>query len=127
MMKMQSIEIPEFPRVRGEKVIEALYDFINEFVEQRDKELTDKQATALIKLTKELTSSIEAEKRSSTSDKDIKEMHFLSQLKQRSIKEAEFMAYVRRNERMTVPKGVRAALDIGEGSLVRCKIRKVET
>jgi len=44
-----------------------------------------------------------------------------------SVEEAEFTAYVRRNGRMTVPKEVRDALDIGESSLVRCKIRKVET
>jgi len=41
--------------------------------------------------------------------------------------DAEFTAYVRRNGRMTVPKEVRDALDIDEGSLVRCKIRRVET
>jgi AbrB family looped-hinge helix DNA binding protein len=41
--------------------------------------------------------------------------------------EVEFTAYVRRNGRMTVPKEVRDALGINESSLVRCKIRKVET
>jgi len=41
--------------------------------------------------------------------------------------EAEFTAYVRRNGRMTVPKEVRDALGIDEGSLVKCKIRRVET
>jgi len=41
--------------------------------------------------------------------------------------EAEFTAYVRRNGRMTVPKEVRDALSIKEGSLVKCKIRRVET
>lgn len=127
MMEMQPVETPEFPRVRGEKTIEALYDFINEFTEQRGKDLTDKQATALIKFAKELISSVEAEKRSGPPDKGIKEMRFLSQLKQRIINEAEFMAYVRRNKRMTIPNGVMTALGIEEGSLVRCKIRKVKT
>jgi AbrB family looped-hinge helix DNA binding protein len=41
--------------------------------------------------------------------------------------EAEFTAYVRRNGRMTVPKEVRDALRIDEGSLVKCRIRRVET
>ena len=43
------------------------------------------------------------------------------------VKEAEFTVYVRRNGRMTVPKEVRDALDIEEGKLVKCKIRKVKT
>jgi len=41
--------------------------------------------------------------------------------------EAEFTAYVRRNGRMTIPKEVRDALGIEEGSLTKCRIRKVET
>lgn len=44
-----------------------------------------------------------------------------------SVEEAEFTAYVRKGGRMTVPKGVRDALDIEERNLVKCKIRKVET
>jgi len=48
-MEMQFIEIPEFPKLRGEKAVEALYDFVDELEKQRDKELTDKQTTALIK------------------------------------------------------------------------------
>ena len=44
-----------------------------------------------------------------------------------SVNEAEFTAYIRRNGRITVPKEVRDALDIEEGNLVKCKIRKVET
>jgi AbrB family looped-hinge helix DNA binding protein len=43
-----------------------------------------------------------------------------------SVDEAEFTAYIRRNGRITVPKEVRDALDIEEGDLVKCKIRKVE-
>ena len=82
-MEMQFIEIPEFPRLRGEKAIKALYDFINELEEQRGKELTDNQTTALIKLAKGLISSIEAEKRSDTSDK---EMRFVTQLKRKIMK-----------------------------------------
>lgn len=39
--------------------------------------------------------------------------------------EAEFTAYVRREGRVTVPKGVRDALIIKEGNLVKCKISKV--
>ena len=70
---MQPLEIPEFPVLRGEKAIEALYDFINELEEQRGKELTEKQTTALIKLTKGLISFIEAEIQSDTSCKNTKE------------------------------------------------------
>jgi len=44
-----------------------------------------------------------------------------------SVEEAEFTAYIRRNGRMTVPKEVRDALDIEEGKLVKCKIKRVET
>ena len=75
---MQYIEIPEFPVLRGEKAIKALYDFIDELEEQRGKELTEKQTTALIKLAKGLISSIEAETRSDTSYKNTKEMRFVT-------------------------------------------------
>ena len=75
-MEMQSLEIPEFQILRGEKAIKALYDFINELEEQRGEELKEKQIAALIKLAKGLISSIEAETRSGTSDKDIKEIRF---------------------------------------------------
>jgi hypothetical protein len=79
---MQFIEIPDFPRLRGEKAIEALYDFVDEREEQRGEELTDKQAKALIKFVWGLISSIEAEKQFVTSDKDVKETRFVSQLKE---------------------------------------------
>lgn len=82
MIEMQFIEIPEFPRLRGEKAIEALYDFVDELEEQRGEELTDKQAKALIKFAWGLIFSIEAEKQLGTSDKDIKEIRFVSQLKE---------------------------------------------
>lgn len=39
--------------------------------------------------------------------------------------EAMFTAYVRREGRITVAKEVRDMLDIEEGTLVECKIRKV--
>ncbi len=75
VMEMQSIEIPEFPRLRGEKAIRALYDFINELEGQRGNELTEKQTAALIKLAKGLILSIETEARSDTSDKNIVRVH----------------------------------------------------
>ena len=78
---MRFIEIPEFPRLRGEKAIKALHDFINELVEQIDKELTDKHTTALIKLAKGLIYSIKAETRSNTSERGIKEKGFVTQIK----------------------------------------------
>jgi AbrB family looped-hinge helix DNA binding protein len=42
-------------------------------------------------------------------------------------KEAEFTVYVRREGRVTIPKEVRDALKIKEGSLVECRISKVRT
>ena len=78
----QLIEIPEFSVLRGEEAIWPLLDFINEVEEDRSKGwLTKKQAKALIKLANGLISSIEAEMRSGTSDKDIKETRFLTHLK----------------------------------------------
>ena len=44
-----------------------------------------------------------------------------------TVERAEFTVYVRKDGRMTVPKGVRDALDIEEGNLVKCEIKKVET
>ena len=85
-MEMRYIEIPEFPRLRGEKAIEALCDFINELEEQRGKELTDKQTTTLIKFAKGLILSIEEEKLLDTSDKGVKEMRFVSHLKRKIMK-----------------------------------------
>ena len=82
-MKMQPIVIPEFPRLRGEKAIKALYDFISELEEQRGKELTDEQTTAMIKLAEGLISFIEAEKPLGSSDK---ERRFVTQLKKTIMK-----------------------------------------
>lgn len=64
MIRMQPNQIPEFPKLRGEEATEALHDFIKELEEQRGKELTDKQTTALIKFSLGLISSIEADNRS---------------------------------------------------------------
>ena len=44
-----------------------------------------------------------------------------------SVEEAEIMAYITGNGRMTIPKEVRDVLGIEEGNLVKCKLRKVET
>ena len=63
-MGIQPIQIPEFPKLRGEEAIETLHDFMRELEEQRGKELTDKQTTALIKFSLSLISSIEAENQS---------------------------------------------------------------
>jgi len=82
-MEMQPIEIPEFEILRGEKAIEALNVFINELEGQRDKELTDKQTNALIKMAKGLISSIEAETRLEDSSE---ETDLLRHLKETTIK-----------------------------------------
>jgi len=42
-------------------------------------------------------------------------------------KAVEFTVYVRKEGRITVPREVRAALNIEEGNLVRCKIEKLGT
>ena len=80
---MQPIGVPKFPRLRGEKAIKALYDFINELEEQRGKELTEKQTTALIKFAKGLIFSIKVETLSGSSDK---EKRFATQLKRTIMK-----------------------------------------
>jgi len=82
-MEMQPIEIPEFEILHGEKAIEALHVFINELEEQRGKELTDKQTNALIKLAKELISSIETETPLDTSSE---ETDLLRHLKETTMK-----------------------------------------
>jgi hypothetical protein len=78
---MQLIGIPEFPRLRGEKAVEALCDFVDALEKQRSEVLTDKQITALIKFARGLISSIEAETQLGTSEKDIKEIAFVNQLR----------------------------------------------
>ena len=42
-------------------------------------------------------------------------------------KVAEFTVYVRKEGRITIPREVRAALNIKEGNLVKCKIEKLGT
>ncbi len=64
VMGMQPIQIPEFPKLRGEEAIQVLHDFMRELKEQRGKNLTDRQTTALIKFSLGLISSIETENRS---------------------------------------------------------------
>ena len=81
MIEMQFIDIPESPSLRGEKAVAALYDFVNELEKQRSEELTDKQTNALIKFAWGLISSIEAERQLGSSEKDIKEMVFVNQLR----------------------------------------------
>jgi len=38
----------------------------------------------------------------------------------------EFVSYVRKEGRITLPKEVRDALNIGEDCLVRCRVEKVK-
>ncbi len=80
-MIVQRVEIPEFPVLRGPEAMEALHGFIDELEEERGKELTDKQTNALIMIANGLISSIEAETRMVTPNKDIKEGRFVTQLK----------------------------------------------
>ncbi len=43
---MHRTMVPEVPRLRGEKAIEALYGFVNELEKQREKQLVDKEILA---------------------------------------------------------------------------------
>lgn len=56
------IEIPEFPTLRGEKAVKALHDFVAELEEKRRGESADKQTTSLIKIAKELISTIQVDR-----------------------------------------------------------------
>jgi chromatin remodeling complex protein RSC6 len=78
---MQPIEIPEFPTLRGEEAIKALYEYIRELKEQKSEELTKKQTKALIKLAQSLISAIETETRSAATEKKIKSPRLAAQLK----------------------------------------------
>lgn len=61
MMEMP-VEIPEFPRLRGEKAVKALHGLVAELEEQRRNGSADKKTNALIKIAKGLISSIQAER-----------------------------------------------------------------
>ncbi len=66
---MRVIEIPEFPTLRGQEAIDALNEIIKELEQQKGKELTEKQAKALIKVANGLISSIKVEIDSKIPDK----------------------------------------------------------
>jgi hypothetical protein len=51
---MKHIEIPKVPALNLEKAIKATDDYLKELEQMKDEGLTDKQATALVKLTEEL-------------------------------------------------------------------------
>lgn len=55
------IKVPEFPILRGQDAIDALNEIVKELKEQKDKELTVKQAKALTKFANGLILSIQAE------------------------------------------------------------------
>jgi phage host-nuclease inhibitor protein Gam len=58
---MQYLNIPKFPTLRGEDAIKALNDYVQELVEQKPEELTDKQVTTLTKFAEGLISSIQSQ------------------------------------------------------------------
>jgi len=60
------IEVPQFPVLHGQDAIDALNEIIKELKEQKTKELTVKQAKALIKFANGLILSIQAEMSSET-------------------------------------------------------------
>lgn len=60
------IKIPEFPVLRGQDAIDALKEIVKELKEQKDKELTVKQAKALTEFANGLILSIQAEMSSET-------------------------------------------------------------
>jgi hypothetical protein len=75
---MQSITLPEFPRLQGEEAIEALHNFIKELNEEGNKELTKKQTKTLKKLAKGIITSIETTKNEEPQNK---EMGFASKIR----------------------------------------------
>jgi hypothetical protein len=75
---MQSIALPEFPRLQGEEAIEALHNFIEELNEEGNKDLTKKQTKTLKKLAKEIITSIESTK---SEEPQIEEMGFASKIR----------------------------------------------
>jgi hypothetical protein len=83
--KLELIEIPEFPILHGEKAIKALQDYIRELEEQKNEELTDKQAKAMIQLAQGLISTIETETRT-VSRKKPRESRFVEQFKKAIIR-----------------------------------------
>jgi len=58
---LQYFDKPKIPVLRGKEAIEALYEYIDELKEQRDKELTKRQIRVLTKVAKGLITSIETE------------------------------------------------------------------
>jgi hypothetical protein len=75
---MQSIALPEFPRLQGEEAIEALHNFIEELNEEGNKDLTKKQTKTLKKLAKGIITSIESTK---SEEPQIEEMGFASKIR----------------------------------------------
>ena len=66
---MSFIELPTVVSLRGEDAVQALQGMIGEFEKQKGKELTDKQADALIKVANQLIWSIKAETHSGKTQK----------------------------------------------------------
>jgi hypothetical protein len=58
---MENLKISESLALQDERRMQSLQDFINEFEEPIGRKLTGSQTTVLIKLAKELISSIEKE------------------------------------------------------------------
>ncbi len=67
---MKPVRIPKIVYLRGKDAIEALSTFVDELEEKRGSELTDKQTDALIRIARELSSSIEARIRAETRVKE---------------------------------------------------------
>jgi len=88
---MQLIEIPQFPTLRGQDAIEALNEIIKELEEQKGKELTEKQAKALIKFANGLISSIEAEMSSGTSNRNKPKSAFFKKFEDAVLPRLQFL------------------------------------
>jgi len=59
------------------------------------------------------------------STKTVENPQFWGQMHLSKEKMIEFTVYVRKEGRITVPREIRAALNIEEGNLVKCKIEKL--
>ena len=60
---MEPCTMPRIVNLKGRDAVDALSEFIQELQRQRERELTDKQIDALIRIASELISNIEAQTR----------------------------------------------------------------
>lgn len=83
---MKYIEIPETVKIGGKEAIQSLNEYIIELEQQKSKELTKKQKSAMIKFARGLISSIEYEMQHKTARKPARKVSIMEQIKQAILK-----------------------------------------